>query len=202
MNYLVMLRELVLTISAGTGAVVAICGLNTWRSQLKGGAHFETARRLMLAVYRVRDALQSVREPFMSSGEQEEALRVRSDDQRATSETDRSASGFRAAYTARWQRFAAAKSEYDLELLAAEVLWASELKAASGKLEAVVRELYAALFSYLEFRGHLADSGIGAVEFNRIRKLVFRQPEGDRFSEDLIDAVSGFEEILRSKMEL
>ena len=202
MEKLIVVREVVMVLAAGTGAVVAVCGLYTWRSKLKGSAHFDTARRLMLAVYRVRDGLQAVRAPFMSSGEQEEALRERGVMPDGMSRSNLAAEGPRAAYTVRWQRFLEAKSEYDLELLAAEVLWASELRSASEELGKVVRSLNAALGGYLEFKGRLAESGIGAAEFNRIRKLVFWQSEDDEFSQDLMGAVGQFEEILRAKMEL
>jgi hypothetical protein len=59
----------VVAVASVAGLLVAILGLQTWRTQLEGTAHFDLARRLLLAVYELRDAIDNVRHPFLSSGE-------------------------------------------------------------------------------------------------------------------------------------
>lgn len=44
-------------------------GLEKWRQELEGKAHFEMARALARATYRMRDEIQSFRSPFYSAQE-------------------------------------------------------------------------------------------------------------------------------------
>ena len=45
-------KEIILTIAAIIGVVVAFVGLRTWRKQLKGNTEYELARRFLHSVYR------------------------------------------------------------------------------------------------------------------------------------------------------
>lgn len=47
-------------VSAIAVAVIAGIGLRTWTKQLKGTAEYELAKRLLQAVYKVRDAMNDV----------------------------------------------------------------------------------------------------------------------------------------------
>lgn len=47
-------------------AVAALIGLRVWSWQLTGKTEYDAARRLLRAVYRLRDALAEVRSPFFS----------------------------------------------------------------------------------------------------------------------------------------
>src|SRR3989304_91489 len=73
--YLTFVKDIVTLISLAVAALVAIKGLQTWRRQLKGTADYDLAKRLLKAAYRLRDALQAVRNPFMSSGEVQYAIK-------------------------------------------------------------------------------------------------------------------------------
>ena len=189
-----MLHDLVLTISLRTGAVIAICGLNTWRSQLEGGAHFEAAAFDVGCIPRTRHStMSSSRSCLRGTGRSPPSWSRRSTRDGRDSPI---CLWIPCGYTARWQR-CGGEIRYDLELLAAEVLWASELKAASGKLEALSFVKLTGPIQLPQFRGHLQFPS-GPVEFDRIREFVFRRPEAIGFL-NLIDAVSGFEEILRSR---
>lgn len=55
----------VIAVATLAGLVIAALGLRTWRVQLAASADFDLARRLLLEVYRLRDALEYVRDPMM-----------------------------------------------------------------------------------------------------------------------------------------
>jgi hypothetical protein len=59
----------VIAAATTAGLAVAMLGLKTWQAQLRGSADFDLARSLTFEVYRVRDALESVRSPLMLVGE-------------------------------------------------------------------------------------------------------------------------------------
>jgi len=52
--------------------VVAALGLQAWRTQLKDKTEYELARRVLRAVYQVRDSRQAVRNRVQSSPEIQE----------------------------------------------------------------------------------------------------------------------------------
>ena len=58
-------KEAVLAIVAIIAVIIAWRGLNKWQSELRGKAHFETARNLARTVFKVRDAIQSCRAPLI-----------------------------------------------------------------------------------------------------------------------------------------
>lgn len=53
---------------------IAFAGLKTWRQQLVGGKKFEIAEATLMTVYQIRVAIKQIRNPFIFSGEIEEAL--------------------------------------------------------------------------------------------------------------------------------
>lgn len=116
-------RDLIVTIAAAVGAVVAVCGLNTWNRQLKGGSEYELARRVLKRTYLLRDAFMRVRSPFMFATEMPKPPTV--GDRVPTREEERYY-GVSEAYQARWNRVIEARTELQSELLEAEVLWGKE----------------------------------------------------------------------------
>ena len=62
-------KDLILAGAGIVATVVATKGLSTWLRQLRGSADFECARSLFKAAYKVRDALQACRSPFIYAGE-------------------------------------------------------------------------------------------------------------------------------------
>jgi hypothetical protein len=53
--------HLIEVVLVAAGVVLAWWGLRTWRKELRAGANFELARRLMVAVYRVKYAMVQLR---------------------------------------------------------------------------------------------------------------------------------------------
>ncbi|OQY20711.1 MAG: hypothetical protein B6I35_10155, partial [Anaerolineaceae bacterium 4572_32.2] len=74
-EYITLAKDVVTILAALVAATVAIMGLRTWRKQLRGKTEYELARRLLRSVYRVRDAIRIVRNPFISSAETVQSMR-------------------------------------------------------------------------------------------------------------------------------
>jgi hypothetical protein len=74
-TYLSIAKDIFTVLASITAGIVAIIGLQTWKKQLKGKTEYELAQRLLMAVYKIRDAIYYVRNPFMSAGEINQALK-------------------------------------------------------------------------------------------------------------------------------
>jgi hypothetical protein len=61
--------------AAVVGVVIAYAGLQTWKAQLKGRAAYDVARATLRGALRVRNAIESVRAPFISVGEMHHAFK-------------------------------------------------------------------------------------------------------------------------------
>ena len=99
-----LIKDISSIISGTILIVIAIMGLQTWKRQLKGNTEYELARRFLSAVYKIRDAISYIRNPFVSAGEIASAL------QEANIEIDKSDSEYQvkrqnALYQKRWKKF-------------------------------------------------------------------------------------------------
>ena len=60
-----IIKDAAVTGAAITGAFVAFKGLGTWRRQLKGLSEYELSRRILVTLFKYRDAINGVRHPAM-----------------------------------------------------------------------------------------------------------------------------------------
>lgn len=111
--------DLVLSSAAITGAVVAVKGLGTWQRQLKGQSEYELSRRILVSVFKYRDAINGVRNPVMWAYEmpsppEEEAVKMSREQIRFY--------GTSKAYQARWDKVQTEKASLYADLLEAEAI--------------------------------------------------------------------------------
>src|SRR5260221_5644218 len=69
MEALSTVKDLMVLIAAVIGSYVALMGLSTWKRQLKGHTDHELARRILVSLYKYRDAINGVRHPMMTNNE-------------------------------------------------------------------------------------------------------------------------------------
>ena len=122
---------------SGVGIVVAALGLNTWRRQLLGTHEFDLARRVLKSLYSLRDAVASVRHPFMSTAEAGEIP------------TDDAAPWEAYAYQNRWDRVSEAQQDLSVTLVEAEIVWGELLKADALTLADHVNKLAGTIRKHL-----------------------------------------------------
>jgi len=192
-------KDIVLGVAAAVGAVVAVRGLSTWNRQLKGGAEYELARRLLKITYRLRDAIKSVRHPVMWAAEMPAPPEGEIE---KMSREERSYYGSSRAYQARWQKVAEVRTDLQTELLEAEVLWGSDLGKRFEALNNLEHELLVAVRSYLT----LCDPEASEARKNAVqerqaaaRDIMYDEltEEGDEFTQDTVRAIAPIEEYLK-----
>lgn len=196
------LRELVLIAASSIAAVVALLGLRTWKKQLKGRTDYELARRLLKSAYAVRDALQIVRHPWMSSEEMTAALAAEGVESKGLSQVELGDRGAFAAYKCRWQKVSEELSGLKVEAFEAEAIWGPKVREACSNLNQHANKLLVSLQLFLRHRGNWTESGLGSEEYNRIRRLVYSAYEPDEFGAELNGHVETIEEIAKPRLRL
>jgi len=197
------LKDVVSIVSSIALVLIGISGLETWKRQLRGN----TARDVLRAVYKTRDAIRHVRNPFMSSAEHLVALQKSGFDTekiiKFDDELQKRASGL--AYQYRWEKIAEAMTKLNLAAFEAEVLWEKKVIVALNPLRKSVGELNWALQTYLEKRDGLRDIKMQ----ERVEKIVFgfedlledNKTKND-FSNEVVNGIKEIEEFIRPRLKL
>jgi hypothetical protein len=146
-----------------SAAWAALYGITAWQKQLRGRTEYEdeVARRVLAGVYRVRNALTTVRSPAIFSSEYV-GRPNRPKDARHSDGND-------LAYVYQ-QRFAPVEETYanlQVDLLEAEALWADEIRKCAMALHSCISCLAIAVSSYVDMKNDAARALSGKMESNR-----------------------------------
>ncbi|NKC13176.1 MAG: hypothetical protein GKR94_13535 [Gammaproteobacteria bacterium] len=133
-----ILKDIVLAGAAVTGAIVAVKGLGTWRRQLTGQSEYELTRRLLVGVFKYRDAIDRVRDPAILAYEMPEPSSEQS--QNMTREQIRFY-GLQKAYERRWEKVQGVRTAMYLDYLEAEAIWGEEVTSLFKALFELEKEL-------------------------------------------------------------
>ena len=190
--------------AAATGAIVAILGLRTWKAQLRGHTEYDLARRLLRSVFKVRDEIAGVRNPFMSAGEIQAAFDAAGVKPQPELGFDKRSNQL--VYEKRWSDLADALSTMQVELLEAQVIWGDRAKAIERDLRMCVAELNAAVSLHLRLERNdglasrmTADKVSGA---EAILWQVSDDPAQDAFTAKVSAAVAQFEALCRPALRV
>jgi hypothetical protein len=156
-----------------------------WKRQMKGKTEYESARRYLKTALQLRDAIKFVRNPFISLGEMEVALK---ENGLGSEEYQNKDKMNRAVYSMRWKKVMDAQTNLEAELLEAEVSWGVSAVDAQKSLNLLVRELYAAISLYLGGHSKLDTDG---------NMLIYDIGETDKFNIKMLGAVKEIEVFLK-----
>jgi hypothetical protein len=142
------LTNIISALAAVAVVLIAYKGLSTWKEQLKGNVEFEIGRKLLRSLYRVRDAVGYVRNPFASASEIGAALKeagfevsFRDEDYHWKSQ--------QALYMMRWKMALDAFTELDLASFEAEVLWGKDITEKLERLRRLLHKLNITIVTYI-----------------------------------------------------
>ena len=197
-----LLKDLVLSGAAITGAVVAVKGLGTWQRQLKGQSEYELSRRILVSVFKYRDAINGVRHPAMWAYEmpsppEEEAAKMSREQIRFY--------GTSKAYQARWDKVQAERTTLYADLLEAEAIWGTELKELFKGVFDLEHELFTRIRHYVELinpdTGEASKEAIRNID-EKARDIMYDNlsEEPDEYKRDLISAIEKIEKYLKPKL--
>jgi hypothetical protein len=98
-----IVKDLLVAAAAVGGLIVASLGLKTWRKQLKGNTQYELSRRVLRAVFKTRDAMRQVRNPFISAAEFEQASKAAGFSSEEIQQNLRGVGSVGAVHESRWR---------------------------------------------------------------------------------------------------
>jgi len=182
-----LILEILNTLAICVGAFMAVVGINAWKKQLKGSTEYELARRYLKAVYKVRDSIKYVRNPFISI---EEMTRAYDENDIKDPDFSDNRKTNRAVYSIRWKKVIDAKTELDVELLEAEVMWGKKAVDIISDFNAQITKLYVSLKMFLEERNIRPD-----------RDIIYDLGDEDKFNPELNVAIVQIEELLKPHLK-
>lgn len=144
-----IVKDIVLTLAAIVAGYVGIRGLDTWRRQLRGNTEYQLAKTMLTSVYELREALSSVRNPFMQYSKEPD---LPQDKLKELSQREREWHALAQAYQRRWEPVPKAIAKLDVNLLEAEVVWGPRIRTKANPLNRLTGELLLALQDHLEAR--------------------------------------------------
>lgn len=181
-TWLPIIKDIVTILATGIAAYVGFTGLQTWQRQLRGNAEYDLARRVLLAVYKVRDAINNCR--FHASLEEVEADR------------DGIAKAIKQMHDEAIAELEKAKASLEVELVEAEAVWGGD------GMYMIHLQWFGILIDQIRF----AYQGYYSNEADEKQKadahsVLFREDK-DKFSEDLKGAIKRIEDVLRPKLTM
>lgn len=200
-----VIREWVVSLSAIAGVIIAYYGLRTWREQLRGKSEYNIARQLLKTVYKIRNAIQFVRHPFMSANETIRA--IDSYDNLSEKEIKKMSNHQRMSlvYEKRWEMISDSMAELQIIELDAEVIWGKDITAKLKPLYDCIRHLNAAFNVYFTFTPDRHTDLWDADEKRKYEKIIFKMsdnPEEDKFAIKIQNVVSDIENFVKPHINL
>lgn len=195
-------KDLLVSGAAIAGVVVAFKGLSTWRRQLKGKTEHDLSRRLLVTVFKYRDAIRGVRNPAMFSNEipqppDEKSKNMNQDQIRFY--------GIAEAYQARWDKVQDERVSLYADLLEAEAIWGVELKGLFKGLYDLQHELFTYIRRYLELcNPDVNPSRKDAIDRaqQKARDIMYGDfgDEDDEFWKEFLAGIENIEKYLKPKL--
>ena len=187
MEVIKLILEIINTLAIIGGVIMAIIGVNTWKKQLKGSTEYELAKRYLKSVYKIRDAVKYVRNPFISSDEMVVAVKVKNVENPDYSNNQQTN---RAVYSVRCNKVIEASTDLDVELLEAEVLWGERAVEVVNDLNNQKNKLYISLKMFLENRNIRPD-----------RDIIYDMGDQDTFNLEIKKAIEKIEDFIKPHLK-
>jgi len=197
-----LLKDIILSSAAITGAIVAVKGLGTWQRQLKGKSEYELSRRILVTLFKYRDAINGVRNPRVWADE----MPIPSQDKAKTmSDEEIHFYGKSKAYEARWDNVRREKTALYADLLEAEAIWGDGLRDLFKNVFDLEHELLTRIRHYIELINPdtKEESKKAIREFDaKKRDIIFDSlgEDPDDFKSDLISAINDVKKYLKPKL--
>lgn len=187
--------------AACIGAITAWKGLSAWQDQQKWTLDTQLAHRILVLIYRHKDALAGVRHPAIWSGETVAAVKGKDlpddRDHRRYFETA-------SVYEKRWSKVAEIRAELYSQLLEAQALWGDSFKDLLEPLWKLEVELLGVVRTYLDSIDPTShdERRRAASEIHRKKRDILYDmlDDSDEFRADYARELIVVETALRSKL--
>jgi hypothetical protein len=179
-HWLPLIKDGVTTLAALVAAYVGFTGLQTWKKQLTANAERDLARRVLVKVYKVLDAIDNCRLDGLINGDVVETKKI---------------------HEVLFEKLKKAKEELDVELLEAEAVWGGDDSYQSTFLPFQVQEDLLR-YAFWEFYAEGNKGTEAKMKAYKDLFVSFDLDQQDEFSERLEDSIKELEDFLRPKLTL
>ena len=191
-------KDVIIAGAAVATASIAYSGLNKWRAEIRGRADFETARRLTLATYQLRDALRQARSPLILAQEFPEGYHEHFGAKKSDEEE---ADAWRHVYSNRWAPVMKVVQELDAAALEAEAaMWPGNVRETVDALRVCASDLFGAMESMIENAacgGRIFGSSPDHALTTRQRLSSSVSGDDNPMNSQIVAAVADIENLLR-----
>ena len=132
-----LIKEVIVVVATVVGVLIGIGGLQSWHAELRGRADFEVAQQILESLYRLRNAVQLVRNPGGIALTGDEAMLRRSE-------------RLRLQFSSRWPDVSASLSQLEAYCLRAQILWDVNFEALVHPLRIHLMRLHLAIEEFLD----------------------------------------------------
>lgn len=189
-DYISIIKDIVLT-------GVAIYGFGAWRRQLKSNTEYELTKKLLKAIYELRDSIASIRHPLsIYSGEPD----LPDEKLKALSPEEKIWHSMVQAYQKKWESVSKVKLEFDINLLEAEVIWGRKVHDKVVPLNKLIVELFCAIKNCIELRQPNGNnsSSFSKDEIKAMNDTLYASfGKKDKYKEELESVIKSIEEELK-----
>lgn len=192
-------RDQIISVSTVFTAWFAYRGLTAWREKMKGESEYERAQKVLKAVYRLRDAFIKLRLQGIYVYEYPENVL----DENCQFKSGDKFEAIDYVYTQRLKVFEEPMMELEDEYLNALVEWGDDFKDKIIPVRECIVDFRIALSTYLDsIRNDRPKTDLSSDERKEMNgNLYFSGTERDLLTPKMNEAVRGFEQFLRPKID-
>jgi len=191
------IKNLVFIGAAFVGGYVGIQGLGAWREQLKGKTEYELAKQLLRSVYELREAIASVRDPFMSYPQEPDLPKEKLQE---LTPQEKAHYALGQAYEKRWEPISKANVILSSTLLEAEVVWGQQIVTTVTPLREWIRDLSFAIKDHVESKNPNNGDERLADDKRKDRGLIMYDifnSDKNKYTKQLEEAIAAIEKELK-----
>src|SRR6266849_2208520 len=195
--WIAAVKDVLLGVAAAATALFAYLGLSAWRNELKGKSEYELAKRVLKAVYRVREAFKTVRNPAIYEYEFPEEMR----DFHGHLKPEHDYEGTLRVYEKRWEKMDQPFKELEELHLEAQVEWGPEHQDVIVNLRRCRSEVLLAIQQMLRHKKNPREEPSKAAELAEKRSVLYHSGgDQDKFTPQIDAAIGEFEKWLRPRV--
>ena len=189
-QWLPVIKDIVITIAAIITMGLAIYGVVKWRIEHKGKTGIDVARELLASVYSVRNNFEIVRSPFLSASEFPEGYNPLE----ITDKEKADATWY--VYKNRLAPLSQAMTELDVALIQGEVLWGEEAKKEGRMLNRSFNMLVHSIKEYIYLEEQGIENPRDETVLNYRKDIAASRDSEDELSKQIKDSINYFEKLL------
>ena len=186
------LAEIITAIAAIAGAITAAIGVNTWRSELKGRAEFDSAINLMRSIYKARQCITSIRSPFIFANEFPDEYKSAS----SSRTPEQEANGYAHVFKRRWEPLSPAIEELELNVIEAEILLGKDVANATKEFMQNIRRLQVSIETFIEEKSSHTEPIDKSFSITLRRDVFDTKSKDNELSQNFESSVSSLERLM------